>query len=97
MSVTRCTLVTISAIVERYRAAIAQAVATAHAGKNGDEALAALLDQTASRQQPLELQMQGTGVEGVIAARIVGIDKDAGTITARITGADTYDLTGEKL
>ena len=55
-------------------------------GQLDGTALAALLDQTASRQQPLELQMQGTGVEGVIAARIVGIDKDAGTITARITG-----------
>ena len=55
-------------------------------GQLDGAALAALLDQTASRQQPLELQMQGTGVEGVIAARIVGIDKDAGTITARITG-----------
>ena len=53
-------------------------------GQLDGTALAALLDQTASRQQPLELQMQGTGVEGVIAARIVGIDKDAGTITARI-------------
>ena len=55
-------------------------------GQLDGAALAALLDQTASRQQPLELQMQGAGVEGVIAARIVGIDKDAGTITARITG-----------
>ena len=45
----------ISAIVERYRAAIAQAVATAHAGKNGDEALAALLEARASVIGSVEL------------------------------------------
>ena len=45
----------ISAIVERYRAAIAQAVTAAQAGKCGDEALAALLEARATVIGSVEL------------------------------------------
>ena len=49
---------------------------------NNGAGLTALLDKAA----PLTLQLQGSGVTGLIEAKFVAIDKTASTLTARITG-----------